>query len=295
MITIMGATGHTGRAIAEILLGQGEKIRVLSRADDHLRPLTERGAEPAVGDASDRAYLVKAFRGADAVYALIPPNMTAPDFRVYQDKIGESAASALAESGVRHVVFLSSIGADLPEGTGPIVGLHRQEERLKKVSGLNVLALRPAYFFENHFATLGLIKAQGIDGGALAPDLAFPQIATQDIARVAAEALRQRDFKGFTVRELLGPRDLTMLEATKILGQTIGKPDLPYVQFSYADFAQSLEQMGLSASLARDYSEMVRGFNEGRVKPTQPRGERTTTPTRFEDFVGKLATAYRGM
>jgi uncharacterized protein YbjT (DUF2867 family) len=295
MITIMGATGHTGRTIAEILLGHGEKVRVLSRAEKHLEPLIQRGAEPAVGAASDRTYLIKAFRGADAVYALIPPNMTAPDFRAYQDNIGENTAAALAESGVGYVVFLSSIGAHLPEGTGPIVGLHRQEERLRKVSDLNVLSLRPGYFFENHFATLGLIKAQGIDGGALAPDLAFPQIATRDIAAVGAEALRKRDFRGFTVRELMGPRDLTMREATKILGQRIGKPALPYVQFPYPDFAQSLEQMGISASLARDYSEMARGFNEGRVTPTQPRSEQTTTPTTFEDFAEQLATAYRGM
>jgi uncharacterized protein YbjT (DUF2867 family) len=185
MITIMGATGHTGRTIAEILLGYGEKVRVLSRAEKHLEPLIQRGAEPAIGVASDRAYLIKAFRGADAVYALIPPNMTAPDFRAYQDNIGESTAAALAESGVGYVVFLSSIGAHLPEGTGPIVGLHRQEERLRKVSDLNVLSLRPGYFFENHFGTLGLIKAQGIDGGALAPDLAFPQIATRDIAAIS--------------------------------------------------------------------------------------------------------------
>src|SRR5262249_34701866 len=189
----------------------------------------------------------------------------------------------------------SSSGAHLREGTGPMVGLHRQEERLRKVTGLNVLALRPGFFFENHFATLGLISAQGINGGAIAGDLAFPQIATRDIAAVAAEALRRRDFNGFTVRELMGPRDLTMREATTILGQRIGKPELPYVQFPYPDFAQSLQQMGVSASLAQDYSEMARGFNEGRVRPTQPRAEQTTTPTRLEDFVEELVTAYRAM
>ena len=58
MITIMGATGHTGRAIAEILLAHGEKVRVLSRAEKHLAPPVQRGAEPAVGDASDQAYLI---------------------------------------------------------------------------------------------------------------------------------------------------------------------------------------------------------------------------------------------
>src|SRR5262249_54098167 len=132
-------------------------------------------------------------------------------------------------------------------------------------------------------------------GGAIAADLAFPQIATRDIAPVGAAALRARDFTGFTVRELMGPRDLTMREATRILGHKIGKPALAYVQFPYSDFAQSPQQMGLCESLAQDYADMARGFNEGRVKPTQPRGEQTTTPTRFEDFVEELVAAYRAM
>lgn len=87
---------------------------------------------------------------------------------------------------------------------------------------------------------------------------------------------------------------ITIMGATGHTGRAIAGI-LPYVQFPYPDFAQSLQQMGLSASLAQDYAEMARGFNEGRVRPTQPRGEQTTTPTRFEDFAEELATAYRRM
>jgi uncharacterized protein YbjT (DUF2867 family) len=121
-----------------------------------------------------------------------------------------------------------------------------------------VLILRPAYFFENFYDTLGLIKHQGINGGAIGPDVHMPMIASRDIADVAAEALMRRDWKGVLVRELLGERDLTHAEATRLLGARIGKPDLQYVQFPYEEFAASLEQMGLSEDieLARAYESL---------------------------------------
>src|SRR5258706_15747220 len=90
MITIMGASGKTGRAAAEALLKQGKKVRVLARSKDHLKTLIDRGAEPAIGNATDANFLAGAFRGSDAVYALIPPDVTHPDFPAYQDQIGEA-------------------------------------------------------------------------------------------------------------------------------------------------------------------------------------------------------------
>lgn len=199
---------------------------------------------------------------------------------------------AIRESGVRYVVALSSLGADLTEGTGLIAGLHAQEERLKRLEDTNVLLLRPVSFFENFYDALGLIKHQGINGDSVAPNLAVPMIATRDIADVAANALKARDWKGVVVRELPGPRDLSYAEATRILGERIGKPDLQYVQFSYADTARALVQAGLSESFAGLCVEMTRAFNEGKVKPRAGRTRENTTPTRFEDFADELGRAY---
>ena len=202
MITIMGASGKTGRAAAEALLKQGKNVRVIARSKDHLKTLIDRGAEAAIGNATDANVLASAFRGSDAVYTLVPPDVTHPDFPAYQDQIGEAITKGIQTSGVSHVVFLSSVGADRATGTGPIAGLHRQEKRLASVSGLNVLSLRPAYFFENHFMSLPLIKHQGINGSAMAGANGFAQIATSDIGAEAARALHARDFKGSAMREL---------------------------------------------------------------------------------------------
>jgi len=292
MITVMGANGNTGKKITETLLKTGEKVQALGRSQNRLEELKRAGAEVLAGDASDAGFMEKAFHPADAVYTLLPTDRRSPDYRAEQDRQGEAIVEAIRRSGLRYVVTLSSLGADLSEGTGPIAGLHAQEERLKQLQGVNVLLLRPVSFFENFYEMLGLIKHQGINGGSVRPDIAVPMIATRDIADAAATALKARNWQGVVVRELLGPRDLTYPEATRILGESIGKPDLRYIHFSYDDEAKALVQAGISKSFADLYVEMTRAFNEGKVKSREGRTPENTTPTRFEDFVGELARAY---
>ena len=125
--------------------------------------------------------------------------------------------------------------------------------------------LRPGYFFENFLHSLDLIRHQGINGGGAAGTTSIPMIATQDIAAFAGQALAARDWTGFKVQELLGPRDLSFAEATRIIGAAIGKPDLAYVQFPYADYSAALQQAGLSKSIADLYAEMEKAFDEGIV------------------------------
>ena len=290
MITVMGATGNTGKKIALALLNAGEKVRALGRSQSKLAELKAAGAEVLSGDTNDVAFLTKAFRGADAVYTLLPTDPGAPDYRAEQDRQGEAIVKAIRESGVRYVVALSSTGADL-EGGGVVAGLHAQEERLKKIEGVNLLLLRPVSFFENFYSSLALIKQEGINGDSVEADLAVPMIGTRDIADAAAKALLARDWKDVVVRELLGPRDVSYSEATRILGEKIGKPDLPYVQFSYDDQARALVQAGMSESFAKLYVEMTRAFNQGTIKPARTR--ENTTPSRFEDFAEEWAQAYQ--
>ena len=296
MITLLGASGHTGHVAAESLLQDGLKVRIIARDRGRVKRLADLGAEVVLGEADDAAFLTRAFRGSDAVYTLIPPDMTAVDYPARQDAFGEAAAKAIHDSGVRHVVLLSSIGAQHPTGTGPIAGLHRQERRLEKIAGLNAVFLRAAYFFENHLTTLGLIKHQGINGSAIAGDVPLPMIAARDVGLAVAGLLKARDFSGAAPRELLGPRDLTMHEVTRIIGAAIGRPDLAYVQFPYDAALEGMMAMGLPRTMAELYVEMSKGVNEGRVRGAEPRGPRNTTPTRFEDFAETvLAPAYRAM
>ncbi len=293
LYVVTGATGNVGSKLAERLLARGVRVRVVGRDEARLRRLAALGAEPCTGDIADRTFLERGFAGAEGVFAMIPPRYEASDFRAYQNEVSESLTEAARTSGVRKVLNLSSIGAHLPKGTGPIVGLYDHEQRMNKLSGIAVLHLRPAYFMENHLRNVPLIKAQGINGGAMRPDISISQIATADIAERAARRLTEMDFTGSRVEELLGAADLNQVETTKILGVAIGRPDLAYVQFPYEGTLDALLKMGMSRNAAETIVEMNRSFNEGVLRSTEARTSSNTTRTTLEEFARTVfAPAY---
>jgi uncharacterized protein YbjT (DUF2867 family) len=286
MYTILGATGNVGRKISDILIKKGEKVRLIARSADRLRPFVGKQAEAFAGDAMDTEFLVKAFTGADAVITILPENIKAENGLDYDDKIGVSIARALTLAKVKYVVNLSSVGAELPEGTGPIIGLHRQEERLNKIKGLNVLHLRAAFFMENQLMDIDLIKSRGIMGSAIRGDIKFSMIATKDVAAFAAKRLVKCDFTGSSIRYLLGQRDLSLIEATEIISRKINNPALVYVMFPYDEAAKGLMSAGLSPDMSRLYVEMSKALNDGRI--IAKRTAENTTPTSFEVFCDEV-------
>ncbi len=287
MYVVTGSTGHTGSVVAKKLLAHGKKVRVVGRSVERLSTLVSLGAEPFSADISDKEAVAKAFSGAEAAYVMIPPDLANPNYPAYQDKVIEAVASALEKEAPPHVVALSSFGADKPDKTGPIAGLHRMEERLKRISGLNALFLRAGYFMENTLPQAGVIQQMGATAGPLEPELKIPMIATQDIGAFAADALLRLDFRGYQTQELQGEHDLTMPEATSLIGKVIGKPDLQYRQITYDQFHGILLHMGASESIADLFVEMSEALNSGYVRALEPRSERNTTPTSYEQFVRK--------
>jgi uncharacterized protein YbjT (DUF2867 family) len=202
-----------------------------------------------------------------------------------QEQESDAIAKAVKESGLRYAVHLSSYGAQVPEGTGPVAGLHSSEQKLNAISDLNVLHLRAAYFMENNLAAIDMIHGLGLFGHALLPDLKLPMIATRDVGDYAAQRLLDLDFSGKQTRELLGERDLTMTEATAVIARSIGKPDLRYEQFSYDQVEQVLTQMGFPRKKAGVYIEMFQAINAGVLASQEPRSPVNSTPTSFETFV----------
>jgi nucleoside-diphosphate-sugar epimerase len=91
-VAVMGATGNTGKKITEALLSAGEKARALGRSESKLAELKRAGAEGPPGDTNDAAILTKAFRGADAVYTLLPT-----DQALVQAGLSESFAKLYVE------------------------------------------------------------------------------------------------------------------------------------------------------------------------------------------------------
>jgi len=295
MYVVTGASGHCGHVVAEKLLGAGKKVRAIGRSAERLQQVKARGAELFVCDLTERTALAKGFEDAEGVFVMIPPSTTSSDYRKEQDGITDSVTAALQEAKVKHAISLSSIGADKPQGTGPVVGLHNLERKLNAISGLNVLHLRAGSFMENELAQIGIIKALGAAAGPLRADLKLPMIAAKDIGEYAAQALIGLRFSGQQTHELLGQRDISMAEVASVIGTEIGRPGLAYKQLPDDLVRKALTDTGMSQNVANLILEMSAALNSGHMAALDKRTRENTTPTSFETFVKEVfAPQFKG-
>lgn len=294
MYVVLGASGNTGHVVANSLLSSGKKVRVVGRNADHLQLLANKSGEVFTADVIDAQSLTRAFQGVESAYILIPPNTTTNDYRGFQERASDAIAKAVRDAGVKNIVSLSSVGADKPSSTGPVVGLHNLEQKLNQIEGANILHLRAGYFMENTLPQVAPIRKMGLAVGPVRSDLKLPMIASSDIGKAAADELLRLDFKGKQTRELQGQRDICYEEVAGIIGKAIGKADLKYVQAPDEQVRPALVQAGLSDDLAGLILEMAKALNSGYMHALEPRSERNTTGTKYEDFVAEhFVPAYR--
>lgn len=287
MYVVIGASGNTGHVVAQELLEAGKQVRAVSRNPTHLQFLAAKGAEVFTADVTDASALTKAFSHAEAAYVMIPPDTKSNDVRASQEALINASFKAVRDSGIKNIVALSSVGADLPAGTGPVTGLHNLEQKLNQLDGVNVLYLRAGYFMENTLPQAAAIRGMGATVGPLRADLKLPMISTCDIGKAAAKALIQLDFTGKQVRELHGQRDLDYNEVTAIIGKAIARPELKYIHAPDDQVRAAMMQMGLSGDFVGLILEMAGALNSGKMRFRENRSSANTTATTFEDFVNE--------
>lgn len=279
-IAINTPNGNIGRALAGHLLDAGQELVLLSRSPEKTKELADRGATVHDGTLSDEAFVLRATQGVDTLFWLVPGNYAAPDFRGDQAESGRIGTKAVTENGIPRVLTLSSAGAHLSAGTGPILGLRDFEKRIDATAA-SVTHLRPNYFMENFLQSLPTISSDGAIYLPIPGSVTFPMIATADIAKVAADCILDESWEKRTVIELAGPEPVSHDAAAAAIGAVLGK-DVRHVQVGEADFRGALARIGVSDSAADCFLEMYDGFAAGRiVHETNPR----TTATKFETFV----------
>ncbi len=262
MFVVIGATGNTGSAVVDTLLNRKQSVRIVVRSADKGAAWKTKGADVAVASLDDVSALTKAFEGAKGVYLLVPPNYGATAWLADQQTRMDRAAEAVKKSGVSHVVYLSSVGGQLPNGTGPIRAVHYGEGKLVgAVKHLTIL--RPASFMENWAPALGMAKGQGILPTFVAPNVKIHTISTRDIGRIGAEHLLSGG-QGRTVVELAGPEEYSADQAAEALSTILGKkvttqqPPLSAVVPTYKSF-------GFSDEAAKLFEEMYTAFSKGEI------------------------------
>ncbi len=279
MYVVAGATGNTGKIVAERLLEKGEKVRAWVRSEEKGAGLAAKGAELAIVDLENGESVAEGLAGAKAAYFLLPPAIAAEDFLAIQAERAERLVAAAERAGLEHVVLLSSIGAQHPDGTGPIRALHDFEQRIE-ASGIPHTFVRAAYFQENWGGVLPVAAQDGVLPQMLGDaSRAIPMVATRDIGETAAKALLDGP-QG--VIELEGPERYSPADTAGVAAELFDKPvttvDVPFE----AQEAQ-LQNFGVGASLAALFREMNEGIARGHVDfegtGTHVRGEQALKAT----------------
>lgn len=253
-ITITGSLGNISKPLAETLIKAGHEVTIISSDENKKAAIETLGAKAAIGSVEDGDFLTETFSGKDAIYTMVPPNYGARDVRGFIAGVGKKYAAAIKASGVEKVVNLSSIGAHLDGGTGPIAGLHDTETAYAELDGVAVKHLRPAYFYINFLANIDMVKHAGILGSNYSAATPVVLVHPLDIAAAAAEEF-ENGFSGQSIRYVASDES-TAGEVAKVLGAAVGKPELPWVEFSDADALQGMIAAGLPEPMAKSYVEM---------------------------------------
>jgi uncharacterized protein YbjT (DUF2867 family) len=288
---ITGSLGNISRPVVEGLVAQGKAVSVITSKADKVAEIEKLGAKALVGDVNDDAFVRDAFRGAEVVYTMIPPIWQTDDWRKAQNVIADNYVGALTANRVPYVVNLSSVGAHLGHGCGPVDGLYDFEQKLNAIPGLHVKHLRPSFFFHNFLAQIPMVKGAGILGANYGEKGTLFLVHPRDIAQVALEELLNLNFTGSSVRYIAGD-ERDGKEIAAVLGKAIGK-ELPWVEFTDEQQLGGALEAGLPETIARGYTHMGHALRDGSMQEDLRRHRPAFSPTKLEDFAREFAQAYQ--
>lgn len=262
-ITITAPSGNIGSKLVPMLVDTpGTEVTVLARNPKKVDRLASRGVRVVKGDQLAPASVDEALKGADALFWLSGVAVTVPNVRAAYNQFADACAGAVERNPNLRVVHLSSIGAQLPEGTGPILGLHDGEQKVN-AAGASVVHLRANYFMENVLASLSTILSEGAIYSAIPGSAVIEQVATADIAAAAANYLLNAP-SGHYVVDVVGPEKITYDRIAAVVGEVLGRP-VKHVQIPPDALKSALLGAGLSEDYAKEMVELDRAIASGRL------------------------------
>jgi uncharacterized protein YbjT (DUF2867 family) len=290
---ITGSLGHISKPIVEKLKSAGHSVSVITSKSDKVKEIEALGAKAFVGSVEDAGFVSKTFAGADAVYLMIPPNFSVQGSLLeYQKKVALNYSNAIKANGVKYAVLLSSVGAHLGKGCGPVDGVSFAEWHLSQIKNLNLKILRPSYFFYNLFGQIAMIKNMNIAGANFGgTDEKLILVHASEIAEVAAAELSKLKFKGKSI-QYIASDERHPKEIAEVLGKAVGKPNVTWVEFKDEDALNGMRQAGLPATIAQGYVEMGAALRAGKMQQDYWKNKPKLGKKKLEDFAKEFAAAY---
>ena len=293
-IIVTGSLGHISLPLTEELVQKGHEVIVISSKPEKQKDIEALGAIAAIGTMEDAEFLTATFRGADAVYTMIAPgNFFDPNFDLMAEcrKLANNYVQAIRQSGVKHVVHLSSIGAHTDKGNGILAFHHNVEQILGTLPpDVSIKFMRPVGFYYNLFAFIQTIKTQGAIISNYGGDSKDLWVSPLDIAAVIAEEM-EKPFDGRTVRYIASD-EVSPNEVAGILGKAIGKPDLKWVAIPDEQMLNGMIAAGMNPNIAKGLVEMNASRRGGVLYEDYDRNRPTLGKVKLTEFAKEFAAVF---
>jgi uncharacterized protein YbjT (DUF2867 family) len=290
-IILTGSIGHISKPLAQSLIKAGHNVSIISSKKENTEAIEAIGAKALIGSVESGDFITQAFQGADAVYLMIPPSWNVSDWLLYQKNVSHNFVNAITANNITKAVVLSSIGAHMINGAGPIDGLAYLEGLINQLPEVNAIYLRPSYFFYNFFSMIPLIKANGFMGSNMPESHNIILTHTNDIVENAINAFNS-ELAGKKV-VYIASDERKLSEVAQTLGTAVGLPDLHWVEFTDEQNLGGLLQAGLPETIAQGYTTMGKAMRSNEMeadyqlnKPAQ------LGKVKLEDFAKEFAAAY---
>lgn len=292
-IIVTGSLGNISQPLTQELVQKGHTVTVISSKPEKQKHIEALGATAAIGVLEDVDFLTATFTGADAVYCMIPPNNYFDlnlDLIAYYIRIANNYAQSIQQSGVKRVVYLSSIGAHLEKGSGILIGHHDGEGIMNNLQNVAITFMRPVGFYYNLFGFVEMIKSEGIIAANWGAEEKLVWVSPLDIAAAIAEEL-ETVLEGRKVRYIVS-EELTGNETASILGAAIGKPDLKWIIIPSEQMQSGLEAAGMNPNIAAGLVEMYASQQSGLLMQDSYRNKPTFGKVKLKDFAKEFALVY---
>jgi len=294
-IILTGSLGHIGKPLTKELVQNGHAVTVISSSPERQKDIEALGATATIGLLEDVSFLTNAFTGADAVYTMVPPADYFDkklDLMAYFRRLGDNFAQAIERSGVKKVVHLSSVGAELEKGSGAILAHHAVEIIMNKLSGVAITFIRPVGIYDNLYGFVPMIKNMDLISSNYGAGDKLAWVSPIDIAAAIAEEL-VTTFVGRKARYVASD-ELTGNDTASVLGVAIGKPDLKWTLISDEQMQSGLEGAGMSARNAAGLVEMFASQHSGVLTEDYYLNRPAVMgKVKVKDFAKEFAVAYK--
>jgi len=281
MILITTPTGDIGHRVLEHVLQSNAPVRVIARDPSRIPQQTRERIEVVQGSHGDAATIEKTLTGVDALFWLVPPDVTLDSVDEAYVGFTRPAAQALSKARVKRVVTISALGRGWSKEAGLVTSSIKADDLLAS-TGVALRVLAMPSFMDNLLGQAQTIRQKGMFFSPIDADFKVPTVATSDVAAIAANYLLDSTWTGQADVPVLGPEDLSPNQMAAILSDVLGRP-IRYQQTTIDAFKSKMAGFGMSEAFAQGYADMMRAKNEG-IDNIAPRAVAPETPTTFREW-----------